>query len=142
MPPLSSRLIGSDVTGIRARGNYSSTGSLFINSSHSILPPLYRVRSHRSQSLSPTNMPLPTPLTAAPTHESPSNSSTLSAPVSETSNTDPSSTISQILDSAPATDVGASQGSTAGKQMKSQVEEAAEKVFEQREGKEREGGSG
>lgn len=120
MPPLSSRLIGSDVTGIMAIGtNYSSTGSL-----------------------SPTNMPLPTPLTAAPTHESPSNSSTLSAPVSETSNTDPSSTISQILDSVPATDVGASQGSTAGEQMKSQVEEAAEKVFEQREGKEREGGSG
>ncbi|KAL8877041.1 MAG: hypothetical protein Q9192_008753 [Flavoplaca navasiana] len=85
-------------------------------------------------------MPLPNPSTAAPTHESPSNSSSLSAPASETSNTNLSSKISQILDSAPDTDVGASQGSTAGKQMKSQVEEAADKVFEQREGKEREGG--
>ncbi|KAL8975846.1 MAG: hypothetical protein Q9205_008036 [Flavoplaca limonia] len=87
-------------------------------------------------------MPLPNPSTAAPTHESPFNSSTVSAPASETSNPDAPSKISQMLDSAPDTDVGASQGSTAGKQMKSQVEEAAEKVFEQREGKEREGGGG
>ncbi|KAL8732758.1 MAG: hypothetical protein Q9166_002539 [cf. Caloplaca sp. 2 TL-2023] len=87
-------------------------------------------------------MPLPTAPSAARTHESPSNSSTLSGPASEISNTDPSSDISKLLDSAPDTDVGASQGSSAGKQMKSQVEEAAEKVFAQREGKGREGGGG
>ncbi|KAL8765362.1 MAG: hypothetical protein Q9209_007548 [Squamulea sp. 1 TL-2023] len=79
-------------------------------------------------------MPLPIPSSAAPTHESPSNSSTLSTPASEIPNTNPSSKISQTLDCTPESDVGASQGSSAGKQMKSQVEEAVDKVFERREG--------
>ncbi|KAL8801042.1 MAG: hypothetical protein Q9182_004734 [Xanthomendoza sp. 2 TL-2023] len=80
-------------------------------------------------------MPFPTPASTAPSHESPSNSFTLSAPTSETSNTDPSSSISQVLDSAPGT-----QGSSAGEHTKNQVEELAEKVFAAREGKEKEGG--
>lgn len=50
--------------------------------------------------------------------------------------------ISQVLDSAPGTDVGSTEGSSAGKHTKSQVEEAAARVFEAREQKEKEGGGG
>ncbi|KAL8699374.1 MAG: hypothetical protein Q9201_006032 [Fulgogasparrea decipioides] len=84
-------------------------------------------------------MSLATALSAARTHESPANSSTLSAPTSETSAI---SAVSEALDSVPEVDAGTSSGSAAAKKTKGQVEELAENVFEQREGKEREGGGG
>ncbi|KAL8724098.1 MAG: hypothetical protein Q9181_006987, partial [Wetmoreana brouardii] len=84
-------------------------------------------------------MSLATAPSAARTHESPGNSSTLSAPASETSAI---SAVSEALESVPEADAGTSRGSAAAAKMKGQVEEVAEKVFEQREGKEREGGGG
>ena len=87
-------------------------------------------------------MSLPGAPSAARTHESPSNSSTLAAPNAETSSVDPSSAVKRALESEPDADAGASAGSSAAGTMKSQVEEAAEKVFQEREGKEKEGGGG
>ncbi|KAL9001082.1 MAG: hypothetical protein Q9188_005528 [Gyalolechia gomerana] len=75
-------------------------------------------------------MSLPTAPSAARTHESPANSSTISAPNTETT---PSSTVAKALESVPDADSGASKGSKAAEGMKTQVEEAAEKIFEQRE---------
>lgn len=84
-------------------------------------------------------MSLPTAPSAARSHESPANSSTLSVPVSETNT---SSAVTQALESVPEADTGASKGSDAAQKMKGQIEEAADKLFEEREGKDKEGGSG
>lgn len=74
-------------------------------------------------------MSLPTaPSSTVPSHESPNDLAT-----------ETSSAASKALESVPSADVGTSAGSSAGKTTKSQVEQAADKVFEQREGKEREG---
>ena len=81
-------------------------------------------------------MPLVTPLL----HEKPTNSSSLSAPSTETPPSDDSSNaVSQALDSVTTK---ADVSSSAAQTTKSQVKEAAEKVFEQQERKEREGESG
>ncbi|KAI4120768.1 MAG: hypothetical protein LQ338_006777 [Usnochroma carphineum] len=82
-----------------------------------------------------STMSLPTaPSSTVPSHESPANSDTLS--------TNTSSAVSEALGSVPGADVGSSAGSSAGSSMKGQVEELADKVFEQREGKEKEGAAG
>ena len=82
-------------------------------------------------------MSLPTAPSAARSHESPANSSTQSAPTSETS---ANNAVTAALDSVPGADAGASKGSDAAATSKGQIEEAADKLFAQREGKEREGG--
>ena len=86
-------------------------------------------------------MPLPTPLTS---HEKPSNASTLSAPVSETSPS-ANSAVSQATSSATsATNGAAANGSSAAQHTKSEAEMAADKLYEERMEEEyakREGGA-
>ena len=85
-------------------------------------------------------MPLPTPFTS---EEKPSNASTLPAPVLETSPSN--SAVSQAASSATsATNGAAANGSSAAQQTKSEVEMAADKLYEERMEEEyakREGGA-
>ena len=84
---------------------------------------------------------MPLPMTETISSEKPSNSGILPATTNETS-TEPKSGVSEA--SSSVTDAGASSGSSAAQHTKSEVEEAADKLYEERmedEYAKREGGA-